>query len=87
MDALRKIPDGAHVIIDKSESMYVDDDVKELIKDFSEHLAIEKELDLKIIPPKSHKEKLGRKAVKRLVNTTSNGGGKGKGDGNLTYAK
>jgi MFS superfamily sulfate permease-like transporter len=71
MDALRKIPDEAKVVIDASESIYIDEDVKELIRDFRDHLAIEKELDLTILKPNKFSQIGGKKAVKAIVEQTN----------------
>jgi MFS superfamily sulfate permease-like transporter len=37
MDAFQRIPDGATVVIDARESTYIDEDIKELVRDFNEN--------------------------------------------------
>ena len=71
MDALRKIPDGARVIIDASDSIYIDEDVKELIRDFRDHTALEKEVDLTVIKPNKFGLVVGKKAVQAIVDSTN----------------
>jgi len=49
MYALRNIPSDSKLTIDASNSVFVDDDVRELIEDFIDHLAIEKNIKTVLI--------------------------------------
>lgn len=67
MYALRNIPSDSTLIIDASQSVFIDDDVRELITDFMEHLAIEKDIKVEVIHPENLVDKNSQEHLKEIV--------------------
>jgi len=63
MDALQRIPNGSKVILDATESSYIDEDVKDLIRDFRD-TAASRNIDLTMLSDRDNQFKLGPRVIK-----------------------
>jgi len=63
MDALQRIPDGAEVILDASESSYIDEDVKDLIRNFRD-TAESRGINLTMLKDNDNQFKQGSAVIK-----------------------
>ena len=63
LDALQRIPEGSKLIIDVRDSVYIDEDIRDIIRDFKE-TAKRRDIDLEIVHDKNWQLKHGSDVIK-----------------------